>query len=69
MSEERLVNIETKLAFQEDAIDELNKTVYQQQQQLERLQATCEALARHISSLAESVKDITPAGNERPPHY
>lgn len=68
MSEERLVKIETKLAFQEDLIDELNKTVYRQQQMLERLEATCEALARHIASLAETAKDGTPA-HEKPPHY
>ena len=69
MSEERLVNIETKIAFQEDVIEELNKTVYQQQRKLERLEATCEALARHRSSLAESVNEISPAASERPPHY
>ncbi len=69
MSEERLVNIETKIAFQEDMIEELNKTIYQQQKKLERLEATCEALAGHISSLAESVNQNKPAANERPPHY
>lgn len=69
MSEERLINIEAKIAFQEDAIDELNRTIYQQQRKLERLEATCEALARHLSSLAESINEITPGGSERPPHY
>lgn len=69
MSEERLVNIETKIAFQEDVIDELNKIIYQQQKKLERLEATCEALARHLASLAESVNEITPGAGERPPHY
>lgn len=67
--EERLVNIETKIAFQEDLIDELNKTIYQQQKKLERLEATCEALARHIASVAESVSQNKPAASERPPHY
>ena len=68
MIEERLVNIETKITFQEDLIEELNKTVYQQQKRLERLEATCEALARHIASLAESGNESKPV-NERPPHY
>jgi SlyX protein len=68
MSEERLVNIETKIAFQEDLVEELNKTVYQQQQKLERLEAICEALARQVRSLADAAKDGAPA-NERPPHY
>ena len=68
MIEERLVNIEAKITFQEDLIEELNKTVYQQQQKLERLEAICESLARRIQSLAEAGNEEMPA-NERPPHY
>ena len=68
MNEERLVNIETKITYQEDLIEELNKTVYQQQKKLERLEAACEALARHIASLAESANE-SKSVNERPPHY
>ena len=68
MIEERLVNIEAKITFQEDLIEELNKTVYQQQQKLERLEAICEALARQVRSLAEAGNEGK-AANERPPHY
>lgn len=68
MIEERLVNIEAKITFQEDLIEELNKTVYQQQQQLDRLGAVCEALARQIQSQTETRNEGMPA-NERPPHY
>jgi SlyX protein len=68
MNEERLVNIEAKITFQEDLIEELNKTVYQQQQKLDRLEAVCESLARHVQSLAEARNEGMPA-NERPPHY
>jgi len=65
----RLEAIETKIAYQEDLIEELNKTVYQQQQKLEQLQATCDSLAQHIASLYESVNDGSKPENERPPHY
>lgn len=68
MTEERLINIESKLAFQEDLIEELNKTVFQQQQRIERLEAICEALARQMRSLAEAGNEKG-AANERPPHY
>lgn len=68
MNEERLENIEAKITFQEDMIDELNKTVYQQQQQLDRLEAVCEALARELRTMAESKQEGAPA-HERPPHY
>jgi SlyX protein len=68
MSEARLIDIETKLTFQEDQLEELNKTVYQQQQKIERLEAICEALARQMRSLAEAGNEKG-AANERPPHY
>jgi SlyX protein len=68
MSEERLEKIETKIAFQEDQIEELNKTIYQQQQKLERLEAICEALARQVRTLADANSEGTPA-HEKPPHY
>ena len=68
MNEERLINIETKLTFQEDLIEELNKTIYQQQRKLEQLEATCAVLAKHIALVADSVGEGK-QGNERPPHY
>lgn len=68
MTEERLEKIETRLIAQEDLIEELNKTVFRQQQMLERLEATCEALAQHIAALNQSV-NVGKAADERPPHY
>ena len=69
MIEERLVNIETKISFQEDLIEELNKAVYQQQQKIERLEAICEALARELRALNEAGNEGKATANERPPHY
>ncbi len=68
MNEDRLVSIETKIAYQEDMIEELNKTVYQQQLKIDLLDENCRALARHLQSLAEAGNEAKVA-NERPPHY
>ena len=68
MNEARLEKIEAKITFQEDLIEELNKTVYLQQQKLDRLAAICEALTRYIQSLDEAGHEGKPA-SERPPHY
>lgn len=68
MIEERLVDIEAKITFQEVLIDELNKTVYQQQQKLERLEAACKSLAGQLQALTEARNEGMPA-YERPPHY
>jgi SlyX protein len=68
MTDERLIHIEEKITFQEDLIEELNKTVYQQQQKLERLESFCRELAGQVRSLSES-GSAGPTANERPPHY
>jgi len=68
MTEERLESIEAKITFQEDLIEELNKTVYQQQKKLERLEAVCESLTKQVQSMVEARSEGMPA-NERPPHY
>jgi len=59
----RLEAIETKLAFQEKTMKELNDVIYEQQKLIDRLKLVCDALA--ISG-----RDSTPGpANEKPPHY
>ncbi len=67
-SEDRLVDIEIKLARQEDLVDTLNQVVYRQQRKIDELEALCMALARHVKTLREAAGDAGPA-NEKPPHY
>lgn len=68
MNEDRLAEIEIKLTYQEDLVQELNTLVYQQQKRIAHLEKCCEALVEHIRGLAEpgaprSLRD------EIPPHY
>jgi SlyX protein len=66
MSEERLINIETKVAHQEVMTEELNTVLYQQQQALEQIQKT---LAAFIKQYKELEKTTHGPANEKPPHY
>lgn len=68
VNEDRLVDIEIKLARQDDLLDELNRTVFRQQQKIDELEALCSALARHVRTLREAASEPGPA-NEKPPHY
>lgn len=69
MSENRLVEIETKLAFQEDTLQALNTVVCQQQRQIEHLEATVKLLIERYRQLsAEAGGDDKPV-HEIPPHY
>ena len=68
MSEDRIIELEIKAAYQEDLLQALNQIVGSQQQQIGRLEATCRMLNERIKSLS------TEAGSgenveELPPHY
>ncbi|GAB4116074.1 MAG: hypothetical protein Fur0026_02670 [Sideroxydans sp.] len=69
MDEARIISIEEKITFQEDMIEELNKAIHLQQQQIERLEGFCAALARELRALAAAGSDHKAAANEKPPHY
>ena len=68
MSEERFVDLETRLAHQDQMLHELNDVVTDQQAKIMQLEELCRSLIDRVRSLGESL----PAGNpadERPPHY
>ena len=64
--EDRFVDIEIKLAQQEDLVDTLNQTVYQQGRRIDQLEAMVTKLAEHVRTLQEAGQSPI---NERPPHY
>lgn len=66
--EQRLIELETKLAFQESALQELNDLVYQQSQRLDKLEALFDRVAERLREVSEHIRPESPA-NERPPHY
>ncbi len=65
--EESINNLEVKLSFTEDLVDELNQTIYKQQQQIDVLINEVKALkvqmASQLPSGGHSLRD------EIPPHY
>lgn len=67
MNEDRIVDIEIKLTRQEDLVDTLNRTVYEQQKKIDELETLCAALAHRVKELTEASQQ-NPL-NERPPHY
>ncbi len=68
MIENRLVDIEIKIARQEDLVDALNQTIYRQQKKLDELEALCTALARRLTQVQQADSDTSPV-DEKPPHY
>lgn len=68
MNEQRLIEIETKLAHQEHLLSSLDDALTRQQAQLTRLEELCRSLLQRIRSLPELAPEGS-AGDERPPHY
>lgn len=66
--DERLIEIETKVAYQEHTISELNDVIYRQQQQIDQLERICNALTDRVQDMAESA-GAEKGGYEKPPHY
>jgi SlyX protein len=64
--EDRFIDIEIKLAQQEDLVEILNQTVYQQSRRIDQLEAMLSKLAEHIRNTAQSGPGPL---NEKPPHY
>lgn len=65
--ESRITELEIKISYTEDLVDELNRTVYHQQQQID-------FLANELRSLRDQVQNAQPQEqrslrDEIPPHY
>lgn len=63
----RLAEIEIKLSFSEDLLEELNRTVVRQQQQIVALELQVREL--RLQMQRNQPADDGGAGHEIPPHY
>ncbi len=68
MSEERLVDIEVKLAHQDQLLIDLNDVVTKQQEKIMMLEELCGSLVDRVRSIGEAGSGDA-AQDERPPHY
>ena len=68
MNADRMIELEIKTAYQEDLLQALNKIVGNQQQQIDRLEATCRLLNERIKSLSTE-SGSGESTDEVPPHY
>ena len=68
MSEERFIDLETRLAHQDQLLNDLNDVVTVQQTKIMQLEELCKSLIQRVRSVGEGVPDGDP-GDERPPHY
>lgn len=67
MDENRIIDIETKLSYQDETIKELSDVIYNQQKEIDHLKTIYENLANQGLELKKSIQEA--AAPEKPPHY
>lgn len=65
--ESRITELEIKISYAEDLVDELNRTVFRQQQQIDLLARELNALRQQVHSSAP--QQVSSLLDELPPHY
>lgn len=68
MTEDRFIDLETRLAYQDESLRVLSDTVARQQKQIDRLDQLCRQMIERIKAQASEAFKDAPA-DERPPHY
>ena len=68
MSESRITELETKLAFAEDLLDTLNLAIIRQQRQIDNLQEQFRLLHQQVRD-SQADAEPTTLREEIPPHY
>jgi SlyX protein len=65
MSEQRLVDLETKFSYQDHLIEELRQIVQAQYLAIEKLEKSVKALTNRLDADGNNIR----AAHEKPPHY
>jgi len=65
--EDRFITLETKLAYLEDFLSQIQNVTVEHTKELELLRKENKMLAQKVSDMAEQLEGDIP--NRRPPHY
>jgi SlyX protein len=67
-NEEAIIELQTKLSFQEDLLENLNQVIVDQQAQMTKLERTVASMIAQMLSMQTSMQDNRQQ-QEIPPHY
>jgi uncharacterized coiled-coil protein SlyX len=67
MPQDPLEEVQSKIAYLEHAVAELDEVVFRQQREIQALQAKISAISDRLEAAVSS--DVRSADSERPPHY
>lgn len=67
MSEQRFIDLETKIAHQDFLLEELNQVLYEQQKTIGKLETMLTTLTKRLEGFGDC--DNIRGPGEKPPHY
>ncbi len=68
MTESRLIELETRIAYLDDTLQDLNTTVYEQDLRIAKLEMINKRLLDRVKELADLAYNAKVI-DEKPPHY
>lgn len=68
-TERRLIDLESRSAFQEETVRELNEALVRQQERIDRLEASLNVVVEQLRHGGEDDRPSKAPDDERPPHY
>lgn len=69
ISEEAWIDLQMRLAFQEDALQQMSQQMALQGDELQKAQGHIQLLNQKLNSLLSALDDQNPIVDQRPPHY
>lgn len=66
---EEIIELQTKLQFQEDALQTLDEVVIRQADALDRMQRQIDELRARLEQWIQESSEPPPPADEKPPHY
>lgn len=67
--DDRLMEIETRLAYQENTLLALDDVIARQQKQIDQLEISVRLLVERLQQVLEALEPSRAAIDEKPPHY
>ena len=69
MTEHRFIDLETRLAYQDDAVNQLSDVIARQARQMDALEAALRTLIERVNTLAQREPGKSDPVDDVPPHY
>ncbi len=67
--QERITELESRVAFQEDTLDKLNSIVTEQEMEIERLTRMIKIINQNLKSISSELPGSRTEDEPPPPHY